>query len=99
MEEPSGGLTRRFILTAASARFDVKVDILVNPRPIIFSHEGTMGLIDSKVISQFIVVQLQEFLTGYPIIGEDAKMSFKENESIFQLKKGVPLGVLNDGSK
>jgi hypothetical protein len=45
------------------------------------------------------MVQSQEFLAGYTIIGRDAETIFKEKEIVFELEKGLPFGVLDDGGE
>ena len=82
MEIPSGSLSRRLISTTAGARLNIQVNVSVNPGSIILTDEGMAGLVDCKMIPQFIVMQLQELLSGYPIIGGDAKSTFEEKEAL-----------------
>ena len=82
MEIPSRSLSRRLISTTAGARLNIQVNVSVNPGSIILTDEGMAGLVDCKMIPQFIVMQLQELLSGYPIIGGDAKPTFEEKEAL-----------------
>jgi hypothetical protein len=45
------------------------------------------------------VVKFQEFLAGYTVIGRYAETVFKEKKIVFELEKGVPFWVLDDGSE
>jgi hypothetical protein len=95
MEESGWSLCRRFVPAAACARFNVEVNILLNSWPVILRHEGTASLVDTKVI-KIVVVQIQEFLAGYTIIGGDTETIFKEKETISELVRGVLFGVRDD---
>ena len=46
--------------------------------------EGTTGLVDCEMITQFVVIQFKELLPGYPIVGGDAKAIFEENKALIQ---------------
>ena len=54
----------------------------MDPRPIILADKRTTDLVDCEMIAQFVVMQLQELLPGYPIVGRDAKSSFEEKEAL-----------------
>ena len=51
-------MSGRFIMTAAGARLDIEVNIFVDPRPVIFPHEGATGLVNCKMVAQIIMVEL-----------------------------------------
>ena len=82
MKESSRSLSGRLVPATTDARSDVKVDVSVDTRPVIITHEGTASFVNSKVVAQFIVVQFEKFLTGETVIGWNAEATLKEKEAI-----------------
>ena len=56
MKEPRWGLSGQLVATAASARLDVKFDILVYTWPIVLLHERTTGFVNGKMVPQIVVM-------------------------------------------
>jgi hypothetical protein len=99
MEETCRSLSRRFVTAAANARFDIKFNVLLNARPVIILHEGTVGFLNCKVISQLIVVQSQKLLTGYTVVGRDTESAFEIEEAVLELEERVSIRILDDRSE
>ena len=62
-------------------------------------HEGTTGLVNGKVISQLIVMQLQKLLTGCTIVSWDTESAFNEEKTIVELEKWISFGFVMTGAK
>jgi hypothetical protein len=99
VKETGWCLGRRLVPATANARLDVKLNILLNSRPIVVLHKRATSLVHSIMISQLVMMQLQQLLVGNTIVGRDAEPIFEEEKAIIKLEKGVSFRVLNDGGK
>lgn len=99
MKETGWCLGRGLVPTATDAGLGVKVDVLLNARPVIILHERTAGLVHSKVIPQFVVVQLQKLFTGSAVVRRYTESVLKEDDTVVDLEKRVSSRVLDDWSE
>jgi hypothetical protein len=80
MEKPRWGLGGRLVATASSAGLDIQIDLPVQPRPVVVQHNRATSFVISKMVSGYIVMQAEEFLSGDAIVGGGTKSALKEKE-------------------